>query len=62
MGLNFCPWRASNIKKSLSTISMKRIVMLSAVALLMSSAAMAQTKEVAHVIGSYGSDQRGEDW
>ncbi|ADE81751.1 hypothetical protein PRU_1603 [Xylanibacter ruminicola 23] len=33
-------------KKSLSTISMKRIVMLSAVALLMSSAAMAQTKEV----------------
>ena len=46
MRLNFCPWRASNIKKSLSTISMKRIVMLSAVALLMSSAAMAQTKEV----------------
>ena len=46
MGLNFCPWRASNIKKSLSTISMKRIVMLSAVALLMSSAAMAQNKEV----------------
>ena len=46
MGLNFCPLRASNIKKSLSTISMKRIVMLSAVALLMSSAAMAQTKEV----------------
>ena len=46
MRLNFCSWRASNIKKSLSTISMKRIVMLSAVALLMSSAAMAQTKEV----------------
>ena len=46
MRLNFCPWRASNIKKSLPTISMKRIVMLSAVALLMSSAAMAQTKEV----------------